>query len=180
MFNLLPSSTKETIKIEYKWRLLVVFFTVIFCIQFLFLIALFPSWLISLNKEQNAILEMNNANESQLSKDVGPIALTLTGTNQKLAILNGALAYQPVVPLFEAIVTHKTSAIHLTQFIYTSTGAKTATLTLGGSSDTREALASFVKSLQSSGVFTTADLPVSNLAKDTNISFFVNITIAKS
>ncbi len=149
---------------------------VVLCVEGLLLIFIFPSWLISKSKEENAMLEMANANESQLSKDASPIAVTIDGTNQKLRAIQNTLAYESFLPLINTILQNKTASIRLNQFLYTSIGRAMATVSLGGVSATREALVSFAKGLEQSGDFAKVDLPVSNLAKVTNISFLLNLT----
>ncbi len=179
MFNLLPENLKAKIKSDYKLRFFIIIIIFFICVEISFLILLLPSWLISINKEQNAVLETNNANESQLSKDASPVSLIITATNQRLTAIDKTLQYPEFFPILNTILDNKTSSIRLTQFLYTPKDSANATLSLGGVSTTREALVSFVKALQTSGAFATVDLPISNLAKDTNISFLVNLTILK-
>ena len=152
-------------------------FLFILFIQISFLVFIFPSWLSSYYKEKEINLELDSVSQSTLSKNTGSIAGIISGTNVKLNILNTALEYPELTHFVNSIIANKTSSIHLNQFIYTAVSSTTATINLGGISNTRQSLVSFVKSLQGLKIFKIVDLPVSNLAKDKNIDFSINLTI---
>ena len=178
MFNLLQDNLKEKIKADYKFRRLSVFLSFIIFLQVSFLIFLLPSWIISLFREREAISQIEKMNQSLLSQNKDSVASIITGTNAKLNIINNILNYPEVIPIVNVILSNKTSSIYLNGLTYTSTNASTSVLTIQGISLTRESLVSFVKNLEKSGAFKVVDLPVSNLAKDKNISFSINLSVA--
>ncbi len=177
MFNLLKDSLKAKIKTEYNLRRVIVGLVFILFLQVIFLIFLFPSWLISVYKENDYVSRTEETKHSELSTNTQPIVSNITSINTKLKSINSGLIYPAVEPLLRAVVVNKSASIHVGRFSYTSSGPTTSDVTLSGVSATRESLVDFVKSLQSSGLFKSVDLPISNLAKDKDIDFSINITI---
>lgn len=178
MFNLLPDNLKKQIKSEYKLRRFILIIAFVIFIQISFLIFLTPSWLVSVYKEKEAIIETENMNKSTVASSTNSVVTFIKSTNNRLSILNKVLVYPTVVPAVDLIISKKTKSIHIIELNYSSS-KNTASISLSGVSDTREALALFQKSLESSGHFKSVNLPVSNLAKDKNIVFSMNLTISK-
>ena len=178
MFNLLTDSLKEKIKLEYNLRRLIVAFIFILFIQSAFLVFFFPSWLTSLYKENSLISKTGGESPTSFS-NAGPTVSNIVSMNSKLGLINTILAYPEVTPFLDGIISNKTSAIKIIEFVYTSDGKTTGVISLQGISTTRESLVSFVKSLEKSGLFKSVDLPISNFAKNKNIDFSISITIDK-
>ena len=176
MFNLLTDDLKEKIKANYRLRRLVVLLIFIIFLQVSFLIFLFPSWIASLFKEKESILQTEKMNQSLLSQNTDSIASTITTINTKLNIINNTLEYHEVIPIINTILSNKTGSIHINSLTYGSVNASTSALTIQGISATRESLVLFVKSLKKSETFKVVDLPVSNLTKDKNIDFVINLS----
>ena len=89
------------------------------------------------------------------------------------------MEYPKAIPFIGVILSKKTPAISINQFGYTSLGKNTATMSIGGISQTRESLVSFVKSLNESGIFESVDSPISNFTKEKNIDFLITLAIAQ-
>lgn len=179
MFNLLPDILKEKLKAEYKRRWLTVVFMFVIFLQVSFLIFLFPTWVLSLSKEQDITSNISATNRSTSSKDATPIASIIADTNTKLNIINTAMEYQKVLPLVNIIIGNKIPSIHIKRISYEFTDKSDTTINLGGLSDTREGLVSFVKNLESSRTFKSIDLPVSNFTKGKDIDFSLSMTVLK-
>ncbi len=178
MFNVLPDILKEEIKKEYTLRLLLVIFLCIIFIQVSFLIFIFPSWIVSSYREKDIVSQIAESNTSPISNNANAVSSVVSSTNLKLNIINTFLKYPEVTPIFNAIVINKTPGITLNQFLYTSVQTDEASISLGGVAVSREALVLFSKTLEQTKIFKTVDLPVSNLAKDKNIEFTINLTLA--
>ena len=178
MFNLIPESLKEKIKTEYRLRRLILVFIFTLFIQATFLIFLYPSWLISSQKENEMVLQTEKMNQSQLTSNISSTTNFIKSLNAKLSIMDSTFEYPQVVPIVNIILSQKTGSIHIDEFSYTTISNATSTLTLNGISNTRESLVSFVRDLKNSGKFKVVDLPISNLAKNKDISFLINLTVA--
>ena len=176
MFNLLPDILKARLKSEYRLRHLIVILGFVIFLQITFLIFLSPSWVITFYKEKDAVSMTNLANQSVSSTTSASLSAVIVGTNDKLKVLNNSLQYLKVTNLMNVIISNKTSSISVSEMSYTSTNASSTDIIIGGVSLSREALVSFVKKLKDSKLFSKVDLPVSNLAKDKNIQFSINIS----
>jgi len=179
MFNLLPENIKSKIIKEYKLRLVVVSLIFVLFIQLSFLVFLVPTWVSSFYKEKEAIESSNQMNVFLSTLNISSTTSFVKSVNSKLSIINNSLEYSKAIPVIDEVLSKKTSSITLRGFNYLTTGTSTATLNLVGVGGTRDSLVSFVKSLEEVSFFSGVDLPISNLAKDKNIEFSININVNK-
>lgn len=177
MFNLLPNNLKEKVRSEYYLRLFVVIFVSVFLIQIFFLIFLSPTWFVSLNKEQEIVLQSEKANTSSLDQKVETTNKQIKSINKKLEIINSRLEYPRAIPVIDDILSRKTESITIKELMYETSDKKSGKVTLKGTSDTRDSLVSFVKDLEESDILEQVDLPISNLTKDKNIEFSLVINV---
>lgn len=177
MFNLLPENLKESIRKEYKHKRLVVILFFIVSVQATFLIFLFPTWLVSYHKQMEISTQSEQMSKFLNDSNTNPATSVIKSINSKLNVINSALEYPKFLPLIDTVISKKTNKISITNFSYAPTASSSASLTLGGISSTRESLVSFVKSLEDTKLFSKVDLPISNLAKDKDIEFTINLKI---
>lgn len=179
MFNVLPDILKEEIRKEYRMRRLVILGMFVILIQIAFIIFIFPSWVISQSQEKDVADQINNQNNSLTSKNTSIVLQTIKEANEKLTTINITFEYPRIIPIFNSIISYKTLDISLRQFTYISHGKSKAELTVAGVSSTRESLVTFVKNLQKSGLFSSVLSPVSNLEKNKDINFVINLNLNK-
>lgn len=170
--TLLPHNEKRALKKEYHSRELIVF---LFMISFATLIgigSLLPGFVNAkldhaatekslLEAKQNEKAEVNG-----LQKDFA--------TNQKLlAALSGPgdLKYTPLVESLVAMRQQNT----LSTISITKTSTTTIDILMNGVAPTRAALMAFKKKLEADPT-AKVDLPISALAKSTNIQFSIHVT----
>lgn len=177
MFNLLPDNLKEKIRSEYYLRLIVVVFVFVIGIQVSFLIFLFPSWLISMEKEKEIISQSEISGKSLQDSQIDLVNSAINTINAKLRVINTTLEYPRVVSLIDSILSQKTGSIHIDGITYISQGVTTGKMVIAGTSTTRESLVVFAKKLEESRLFSSVDLPISNFAKDKDIDFSISMTI---
>ena len=176
MFNVLPNIFKKEIKSEYYFRRLIVIFIFIIFIQITFLVFIFPSWLFSFYQHEEVSAQMESQKSTVVSQNANNILQTIKTTNQNLDIINRSFSYSKFLPLIKNIISYKTSAITLTEFTYNNSAATTTIpMSVSGVASTREDLVSFVKKIQDSGTFSDVVSPISNLTKDKNIIFVINL-----
>ncbi len=177
MFNLLPENLRKTITTEYRLRLAILAIVMVVLVQISFLIFLFPSWLVSYYKEKDFSVQSDELNKSLSTLDISSTTAFIKSFNTKIGIINDSLEYPKFVPMVDEVIAKKTSSIRISGIYYTVNSANTGTLTLEGLGDTRESLVSFSDSLKTIQHFKKVDLPISNLAKDKNISFIISINV---
>ena len=178
MFNSLPNYLKEKVRSEYHLRLFVVVLSFIILLQISFLIFLFPSWLISLYKENEVISQVKKSDKLSLDSEIEVINSTVESINTKLTTINSTLEYPKVIRLMDGILSKKTKDIYIKELAYTSLGETKARINLVGTGATRESLVFFVKKLEESRFFEKVDLPISNFTRDRNINFSINLTVS--
>ncbi len=177
MFNLLPEKVRSKIKKEYLFRRGIVVMIFVISLQVLFLVMILPTWFVTIYKERVVRDEADKMNKYLSTLNMGPVNEKIKAINQKMSILNNALEYQSVTPFFDIVLSRKTESIFINRLAYTFTSPTSATIVVDGVSANRESLVGFVKSLERTGKFIAVDLPISNLAKDKNISFSLKITV---
>ena len=176
MFNLLPDSFKEKIKTEYKLRLVTSVLIFVIFLQLSFIAFLSPSWVFSYYKEKEIISQIERARDTAVSPTSATARSVISGTNIKLNIINNSLQYIKFTSLLNAIISKKTSGIHINRTSYISQSSSQSTVLLSGLSQSREALVSFVKNLKDSGLFQSVLMPIGNLAKDHNLEFSISLS----
>jgi hypothetical protein len=178
MFNVLPDIFKKEIKSEYYLRRLIVVFVFIAFLQIAFLIFLFPSWMNSFYRQKDASAQMESQKSNIVSKNAAEILQTINLNNQNFGVIDANFGYLPVLPFVKEIISYKTSAITLTDFTYDNSQATTtAPMSVSGVAATREDLVAFVKQLEDSPTFSDVVSPISDLAKDKDISFVINMNV---
>lgn len=179
MFNLLPENLRKEIISEYRLRLIIVVVVFVIITQISFLVFLFPSWLTSFYKERDFLAMGDEVNKSLLSLDISSTTSYINSLNLTLNIIDESLEYPKLVPIINEVLSKKTSGIKIGAIYYSVDSKNTATLNINGISDKRETLVSFTESLKNVEYMKKVDLPLSNLAKDRNIDFSININIEK-
>lgn len=179
MFNLIPENLRNKIITDYRLRLVIVVITFLVFFQLVFLVLLFPSWLVSFYKEKDIDRRNDEMNIFLSNLNVGSTTSYVKLLNQKLNIINDSLEYPEFVPIIKNVLSKKTSSIRLGGLLYTVNTPTSGSLVVKGVSDSRESLVSYVKNLESLEMFKKVDLPISNLAKDKNIDFSITISIEK-
>jgi len=179
MFNVLPDNLKNKIKFEYKLRRVVVVFLFIFFIQICVTIAFFPTWLFSFFNEQEMVQELQKIDGESLLKEVQNTSTSISELNKKLNTLDKVFENLSAVSILENIIIQKNDTIRINEITYSSTQNNDSSIILRGIADDREALLSFVKNLESSGLFEKVNVPISNFAKNKNIDFSISLSIKK-
>jgi len=131
-------------------------------------------------KEEDINLRGINLNNHLESLNIASTTENIKSLNSQLSIMDKALSYPEIIPYLDAVLSKRSKTINISGISYAVSDSKNAVLTIDGTSGTREALVSFVKNLQALGMFKTVDLPISNLAKDKDLTFSIKITISES
>ncbi|HJN62990.1 MAG TPA: hypothetical protein QGH03_02045 [Candidatus Paceibacterota bacterium] len=175
MSNLLPSKEKSNVKKKYLVRLLGVILVFSLITILLALAFSVPSYFllksrITLSKERIDFLE----SYVEKRKEFGVTSLLLS-TNEKIDILS-LPETSKLSESIQSVLEQKTGLVKITEFVLRITDGKRS-IFVGGEARNRDSLISFSKSLEKAGDFINVDLPVSNLAKNRNISFNLEIEL---
>lgn len=173
MFNLLPKTEKETIRREYRVRLAVVCLWLSFAVFIAASILLFPSFLLSSDKEKTAQEHFETLSKSVGRSNAAELDATLRDAKSRLALLSRASPKMFLHELLTLIVSIKTDRISLTRFAFVSPAEGKREVDIVGVGKDRAALTAFIKALERTGLFEKVEVPISNFAKDTDIDFSV-------
>lgn len=177
MFNLLPENIKVSLKKEYSIRRFIIVMFFIAIVQITFLVFIFPTWMVSAYKEEVISEEYDKFNKISSDSNIDPIADRIQSINKKLGILNNVLQYPTLVPYVDTVLSNKSSSIFIEQFSFSLKNSKEGNLAVAGVAKTRESLVSFVDLLKEADTFKEVNLPISNLAKDKDIDFTIELVI---
>lgn len=177
MFNLLPENLRKNIITDYRLRLTILSLLFVVLIQVCFLIFLFPTWLTSNYKEKDYLIRSEEMNTFLSTLDLASTTSNVKNLNNKLSTINENLSYPLSLPIINNILSKKTTNIKISGIYYTINSKNSGLVTVNGVSDKRDSLVLFAENLRSIPEFKKVDLPISNLAKDKNIEFTININI---
>lgn len=175
-FNLLPEEKKGNIKKAYRMRVFVLLLIMLSISGAVSLIFMLPSFLAASIRYSEISL-----NKENLEKDT-PELLEIENLKSSLEEIKNkmkALKAEDRVLFSETIrqiVDSKSSGISLRSFSY-NVKEEQIDLRITGVANDRDNLTSFVKNLNEGGTFSDANLPVSDLAGDSNISFSMTLVI---
>lgn len=176
MFNLLPDSLKEEIIKEYKLRKLIIVLLIIVFLQASFFVFMMPSWVNLSNKENELLERVKKFDNSPIVSGANALKLTVKLLNSEAIVMDKTLEYQEFIPILNTIISNKTNSIKITDVLFTSISSSTSMLVVQGVSSTRDDLVNYKNTLDQTKMFKSVDLPVSNLAKDRNIVFSINLS----
>jgi hypothetical protein len=173
MFTLLPQQQKKSLFRQYRTRLSIVFLVFIASFFLVSTILLLPSYVyLSFSKstldEQVVSLEKKIKDKSNKG-----IMTILGGIQSNLALIKPDET--EVASVIKKVTDDMNSDISISSFSYTFSANNNSSLTFKGVAKTRSALIDFSKELKKELLFSGVDLPISNLAKENDISF--NITV---
>ena len=179
MFNLLPEALKKIIKKDYNLRRFTIILLFLVFIQVSFVIFLLPIWLSSSYKEKEYILMRDEMNNNLSVLNIASTTNNIKILNNNLTIMDKVLSYPKIVHYLNVIFLNKTKLIYIDNISYVDINEKNASITVEGTSETREALLGFVKNLQTYGVFSSVDSPISNYTKDKDLDFSIKLGIVE-
>lgn len=173
MINLLPKEYDKIVRREYAARRLVIIFLFIIILSLISAALLFPSYIMSKIYEGEATRTYETLvkaagdpqNIEKLLRDLGAAAKTAG----ELSSDSFSVSAYELIRSLEA----KSDSIKLIEISFINRSKDEAHLTLKGVAKTRESLTSFGKFLTSHPNLKDVDLPISNFAKESDISFIV-------
>ncbi len=171
MINLIPYSAKKVVKREYWTRVISVWMFLLTLVSVTFLVELIPLRLLTDLLGKSVSSELSGAISAK--EELSNIEKTVTDTNtliKKLSVKSNEVHYSDYVDLIDEL---SGDSVQVTEMGFVS-GNK---VSLSGVAKDRETLAGFRNSLEASPSFSAVVLPISNLAKDKDISFTLTLNL---
>lgn len=174
MFKLLTDESKEKVRREYLLRRTVVSLWALVFVLAVALAGLFPTYILS-NARQIEIAERAKLLENAPEGEEENLQAWLSGLNTKLRLLSPKLDRNYALSAIDKALKERGSGVSITAFNWKK-GEGAGTLALSGIARDRQSLLSLESRLNASGEFIDVMLPVSNLAKERDISFQFKLT----
>lgn len=175
MQNLLPKTQKDRLKKETRARLLTLFFMAVFTASVFGSLILFSLEIFLKNRQSELSLSSTSLEDA--------VPGGLLELNKEAELTNDkAIALAPdsaisVTNIFNKISADKPDGILIKGFSYVSDNILAVTVT--ATADKRDDILEFVDRVRLRRGFSEVDVPVSNFAKDSDISFTMSLKIER-
>lgn len=176
MRNLLPKNYRRRVKNEYLLRVVVIALALILTASVIGAALLIPSYFLSRSKK-NAILEQAELIERSIARSEGEVSFEmLRKTRDRLTFLSRDRERTTIIALIKTIIEEEPSGIVLSDISYSREG-EGATIAVSGSAKRRDDLISFRSALNRNDQFLSVTLPVSDLARSSDIRFTITFKV---
>ncbi len=177
MINLIPPSAKKSITFEYWKRVTAVWLCLFSTALIILLVFLLPTHIIL--RSQIAYLEDTvSAGASRVSNyDISATELVEANSQARMLLENAAT--NTPSDFITSLTQYAGSNVALNNFQFVKL-TSLPTITLAGLANSRQDLAKFRDAVAADARFAVVDLPISNLIKDKNLLFSMEITLATS
>src|SRR3989344_3256231 len=173
MFVLLSEQNKKDLLRQYRLRITS---TVAFLASTIFLISialLLPSYFL-LNAEKVRLEgETENFSKHISKKNSEGLINTLNDIKSMVALV--VPEETKIFSTIKTILARRPSSVLINSFRYTRGDGKESSLVLEGMAASRNSLISFSKNLKTDPLFKSVDLPISNLARESDVKFTMTI-----
>lgn len=175
MLKLLTEEERKKVAHEYHSRRAAVIIVALVSILIVGIIGLLPSYILSSTRYKEALEWDRVVDNSSLKEDEAELQAWLAETNRRLTALSPKLDVDRPSDFIKKVLGQKVSGISITNFSWGKVSGK-VTLSVSGEASSRQALVAFKDRLSASGYFSDVTLPVSDLAKDKEISFQIKFS----
>lgn len=178
MLKLLLKEESQKIKKEYIRRFIIVLFFGLSAIMFLFIVSLIPSYFILKLDQKVLNAELSSAQNEELNNDRLKLKEKLNSLRSTLNILD-TKQYE-VSYLIQNVTERQTRDVNITGFAFDGNYKNkelSPVFIIQGNANSREALANFIEVLNQVPEFSSASLPFSSFAKDSEIPFSITINL---
>jgi hypothetical protein len=174
MINLLPQKEKALIHKEYLLRRIALYLAILFILAIIAGILLIPSYILSFSRRNAAESTLSQpATESQQQNTL--LMNQIQKTKSALVVLAPENPVKLPTDIIGIITKHKTPQITVNDISYKYIKPNSFIVSIKGLAKTRQSLTSFKASLEQEPGIAEIILPISNLAKDSNIEFSFEI-----
>ena len=177
MINLIPPQGHKVIKREYLLRVTATLSMLFGAVGIILAIGCVPVYVL-VNAQINAL---TIATEKERVEDVslGDAEEEIRTTKEILGQLHSVTGDTRASELLHEVEELAPTGISFRNFTMGYEKSTVHTIAVEGTATTRETLIRFKKDLETSSTFQSAEVPIAELAKDTNLPFSMSITLAE-
>lgn len=176
MANLIPPYAKKGVVIEYWIRVVSVWLFLLSAVALAVAALNVPSYI--LIQSQKQVYQDMFADANDKSEVFTKIEHEIIRTNdiaRLLALTDDGELLHAYVPHIESLANDR---VRIDSFDFTLEAGKPSAITISGIAEDRESLVNLSDTLEADDYFVSADIPLSNLAKDKDIPFLIKIVLA--
>ncbi len=173
MINLIPPSAKKQVRKEYWVR---VFSVWMMLVASSFVIVAFlhmPTYV--LIKSQLAVFANEFTEASVQNEAFKEAEATVVQSNQIATLLASDEKVTLFTTLIEVLETLAGSKVTINSFIFQRDNNTISPITISGQAYSRQSLVAFSEAIKTNKLFESAEIPLSNLAKDRDIPFTISV-----
>lgn len=163
---------------EYWIRVVSVWFSLLAVAALILAVLNVPVYILIQNQLQtySSLYEDASAQNTSFEQIESEIVLA----NNTAVLLATAQKVDPIVKYLELVDANTNENVTLNSYKLLRTGNVIGDIVISGVAADRESLVDFSSSLEDIEDFVSAEIPLSNLAKDRNIPFTINVVLKKS
>ncbi len=177
--NLLPQRRRAALRRDYALRLGVVAALLASMLALSAAALLIPAYAFLSRSEAAEQARLASLEAALPPKDEAVVSIRLAALSSNIKTLTALASARSPSTLIRSLLAIPHEDIMLSGFTYASaSGKQSETFTVSGQAGTRDALRTYQLALQNVPFISSADLPVSAYAKDTNIPFDIVMTLA--
>lgn len=173
MANLLPPDAKKTVRTEYWLRVLTVWCVLIGFAMVVVILLKIPTFVYL--QLQTKAFSAESATASDRSAAFAEAQEAVEDANALSRVLIDTAEETSLITVQKTIDTIAGSGIKINTFSFEKAEGVLTAVTIAGVAETRLALAKFSDDIEAHEWFASADVPISNLAKDRDIAFNIEI-----
>lgn len=175
MINLIPPQGQKKLQREYLFRSTIVF-SILFGFVFLLLFAaLIPTYVL-VSAQINA-LTTSSLQDSSKAEQYTKIESETKSLEKIISQLEKATSTKQVSPLIDEVVAITPDGVTVQSFTISEEKGIVQKVQLQGTARTRSSLVQFRNALEGSSYFKKADVPLSDLAKDSDLPFNISVLL---
>ena len=176
MYKLLPEESKKMVEGEYARRRLIVWLGALSIVLVIGLVGALPSYILARARTLE-MAERVKTTTLAVEASADDVALTewLSNTSRQLLVLNPTLDTDRPSQIIITLLSERPSSVRLDFINWSKDDNGKISLTTSGTATDRQGLLFFERALKDSTKFSEVSLPLSNLAKDRNLSFQIKL-----
>lgn len=185
MLHLLTEEHRQKIVKEYRKRILIVSLMGLAAIIFISAVLLLPTFIISYGKYSEIRSRLAIVESELGAKNTDTSVADLRDISDSISALNLFANQKPILPIIEGIVVAKPDGIALRGLVFTPSQAVSAeipvaplVIDLSGVAKTRKDLVAFQEKMKLDTFFSSVTVPLSNFAKDKDITFSMKLIVS--
>lgn len=175
MPNLLPEDEKKKLFNDYRAKIISASLAALFLIIIIALILLAPSYYLSLSKLEDEKNNLATLEESLSYRESRNTEEELKKTEDMIAAISTYLSKASSERDFGASLSAAPNGVAILSLSWRAVSEQESEITISGLAENRESLLAFSKNLENVKGFLKVDLPISNLAKETQAPFVITV-----